>query len=468
MIRTTAIAMLLSSIVLQVTCWGQEKEKIALLLDRSPAPANAIAYINVPALHTLMQEAGFAGQPSTPIQELWFVAGFDFAAMRPKWEAGYAELDKTINAEQLASALGGYVDTVENHQVVHSPHQTYFIPGKEHPERLGILRPTDRSLLAGWLSPSINVRYTPFLDGQANQPEAYLSFMLAIDLKNVFSPIPLAARLQRLESLKSNPAESVANTLSSIEGFSVIVGRKSLQQCIVKFHFSSSPASLRLIAPELLAEILATNGLAAPEVKAWNVTVDENVLALQGPITQTTLSGLLSLFSMQSQAERAENRTSISESDKEVRAALQSKHYFDEVIAVVERTRDHKSKTSGAMASWNDKRARQIDELGTLDVDPELVQFGANVAELLRGNALSVQQTNIDAGKLKARQSLDYGYYDDYYGYYNLNDNTDYQRVTSAVARGTAYKDYRQALNQIDQLTAQIRRQMTEKYEMQF
>ncbi len=110
---------------------------------------------------------------------------------------------------------------------------------------------------------------------------------MAVQLSNVVSPAPLAARLSGMESLKGNPAESIADTLASIEGFSIIVGRESLQQCIVKFEFARSPASLRLIAADLLAEILEKNGLAAPEVKTWSAKVDGNVLALQGPITNS-------------------------------------------------------------------------------------------------------------------------------------------------------------------------------------
>lgn len=447
---------------------AQEKEKIKLLLDRSPSPANAIGYINVPALNKLMKDAGFTQQGSTSIEDVWLIADLDLAKFRPKWEAGYATLKRPVTATQLADLLGGYVDTVEDREVVFSPKQAYFIPGTDHPERLGILRPADRSLLADWLSPNINVQYTPFLNAQADQPESYLSFMFAAELENVLSPVPLATRLATVEALKSNPPESVAEILASIQGFTVIVGRQSLQQCIVKFQFTKSPSSLKLIAPELLAEIMERNGSAAPEVKTWKATVEGNALALQGPLTQATLSGLLGIFSVQSQAERAARQSTLQDNDKEKQMAYQSKYYFDEVNSIIEGTRGHKAQTTGAMASWNDKRARKIDEMGTLNVDPEMVQYGVNVAELLRGNALSVRQTNIDAGKVKASQTLDNGYYNDGYGYYNYNNTTDYQRVTDAMARGNAYGNYHAALNQIDQLTAEVRRKMTDKYQIQF
>ncbi|TWU01588.1 hypothetical protein [Neorhodopirellula pilleata] len=463
----TLIHAALLSIYLVCPTMAEDKEKIAMLLDRSPSPANAIGYINVPSLNRLMKDAGFSSQATNTIEEVWFIADMDLAGLRPKWEAGYAVLKQPVDADRLAESLGGYVDTVENQKVVHSPQQTYFVPGTTHPERLGILRPTDRALLAGWLTPTLNIQYSPYLSAQANQPEAYLSFMMTVELKNLISPVPLAKRLEGLKSLQSNRPEAVAKILASIEGISVIVGRQSLQQFIVKFQFSKSPSSLNSIAPDMLAEILEKNGFAAPEVKTWKASTEGNELSLQGPVTQTTLSGLLSIFSLQSQAERVANRPSLAD-DKEKQIAYQSKHYFDEINSIIEQTRDHQSQTAGAMASWNDKRARQIDELTTLNVDPEMIQYGTNVAELLRGNALSVRQTNIEAGKIKANQGLDNGYYNDGSGYYNFNSSTDYQRVTDAMARGNAYGSYREALNQIDQMTAAVRREMTQKYQMQF
>ena len=427
-----ALALLfsISSSVIQ----AEEKAKIELLLDRSPAPGNAIGYVNVPALNKLMKDAGFSPAAASAVSEVWFLADLDIGSLRPKWEAGYAVLNQPVDAKKLADRLGGYVDNVVNHDVVHAPNQTYFVPGEDHPERLGILRPTDRSLLAGWLTPVIDVKYTPFLSAHAKQPESYLSFMLAIDLNNVLSPIPLKTRLEGLKSLKSNSPESVAGTLASIEGCSIIVGRRSLNECIAKFEFSKSPSSLKLIAPELLAEILQRNGTDAPEVKQWEVSVEGNSLSLKGPVTQSSLSGLMGIFSLQSQAQQAAARASLSEQSEEQRVAYESKHYFDEVNSIIE----------------------------------HMIQYGTNVAELLRGNALTVRQTNIDAGKVKASQSLDTGYYNDGYGYYNTNSTTDYQRVTSAIAQGNAYGNYREALNQIDKLTAAMRRDMTQKYKMQF
>ncbi len=136
------------------TVKAQDSEKLPLLLSRSPSPANTVAYIHVPALNKLIKDAGFTGELASSLNEVWVVADLDLGVLRPKWEAGYATVKQPITPEDLAKRVGGYIDTVQHVKVVHSPQQTYFVPGVEHPERLGMLRPTDRSLLARWLTPA--------------------------------------------------------------------------------------------------------------------------------------------------------------------------------------------------------------------------------------------------------------------------------------------------------------------------
>lgn len=444
-----------------------QDEKLPMLLKRSPSQANAMGYVNVKAINELMSDAGFADRVSDSVDEFWFISDLNLMNLRPKWEAGYATLEQSVNAEDLAARVGGYVDTLNGQDVVWSPTQTYLYPGKEN--RLGVLRPADRSLLSGWLLSSGDVHFSPYLESHANQPESYLSMMLAVQVANVFSPVPLAERLKEFTSLKSNSPDSVAKILASAVGMNIIVGRRSLNECILTIDFAKSPASLKAIANELFAEMLERSGSAAPEVLSWKVKIEGNQMTMKGPIGEATLNGLLGIFSLEDEASRTVRLTKDGGSQgktEQEQVGYRSKNYFDQVNAIVEQTRKHKSKTTGALAKWNDQRARQIDELGTLKVDPEMVQYGTNVSETLRGNALTVRQGNIDAGKVKASQSLNNGYYGN--GYYDANSSTDYQAVTTAYASGNAYADYQSALNQIDKLMAETRRKMTSKYSIQF
>lgn len=459
-----------------------QEAKLDGLLRRSPSRANAVGYLNLPALDTLMKNAKMPSRLTGNIEDIWLIANMDPGSLRPKWEAGYATLGNPIEAKKLADSLGGYVDTVAGTEVVWSPRQMYLVPGKEN--RLGVLRPADRAMLSEWLEPGVAARRSEYLLEQSQQSEEFLSLMVALDIEDLMSPHPLAKKLEGFESLKKNKPESVASILASARGVSVIVGRRSLGECIFTVEFTKSPSSLLPIANGLLKEILDRNGTAAPEVLSWKVKADDNKLTFQGPLSESSLAGLLGVFSLRDQAESVAQLAK-----KEVDAAnpsggpngYQSKAYFDDVNLQVEAVRRHKAQSMGARAKWNEQHARRIDEMGTLDVDPAMVDYGANVANMLRGNALTMQKAAIAGGAVKAQQGLSsgisyggtasYGYGGYSYsgsGYYDPNTAGDYQAVTTAKARSVGYSDYQSMLKDLDAMTAQVRRDMTTKYNMQF
>lgn len=164
----------------------------------------------------------------------------------------------------------------------------------------------------------------------------------------------------------------------------------------------------------------------------------------------------------------------------------ESKTYFGKVTGFVERVRKYSAQTSGFRAKWNDQQARYIDELGTLNIDQQLIDYGADFANLLRGDALMIRTGNIEAGEIKAAQGLGqplsgvgsagfgfggFGGVGDYSNFgFNVDPNTsvDYQSVTNAQAAGAANSDYRSTLSANDKVTVEIRRAMTAKFNVQF
>ncbi len=488
--KYTVACLLVAATLTSVPSRGQgqsedQQPKLAKLLERSPAPANSVLYVNIPALNKLTKDAELSTRVTENIKELWMISDLDFVKLHPRWEAGYATLASPADAAKLASSVSGYVDTVVGHDVVWSPRQSYLVPLKDN--RLGFLRPANRSLLGRWVTPGGAVNDSTYLAKISNQPESYLSMMLGADLNNMFSAVPLEAKLKNFESLQAQPPKTVAGILASVRGLSVIIGRESLSQCILAVDFDKSPSSLKPIARDLLAEILERSGTAAPEVLTWEAKVEGNRMSFQGPISEASLTGLLNIFSLLGTAESVSDKLitlTDSPGSQADRIAYTTKHYFDEVTKRIEQLRKHKSKTTGGMAKWNEQQARMLDEMGTLNVDPVMVQFGTDVAGLLRGNSLTMRQTNIQAGKVKAEQSLQSGtsynvggYSGGFYGggvgysssgYYNPNSTADYQTITDANARGNNYANYQSVLAQIDNMTAEIRKTMTDKYQMQF
>jgi hypothetical protein len=112
-----------------------------------------------------------------------------------------------------------------------------------------------------------------------------------------------------------------------------------------------------------------------------------------------------------------------------------------------------------------ERYARRIDELPTLHVDELLLDYGDKLAETLRIMSLSKRQAGIRYG---VRASEGNGYYDGYdYGsnaYSSAADRSQARKEEMAVAQ----VDRVQGWALIDDATADIRRTLTKKYNIEF
>jgi hypothetical protein len=303
-----------------------------------------------------------------------------------------------------------------------------------------------------------------YLFKQSEQPEKFLSYLLAVDLKDYFSPRIVAERLKEFESTKDQNVEEIAKKIATIQGASIIIGRNSLSECIASFEFAESPAELVSIAVPLLDDILKHNGSAVPDILDWKVSVKDNTLNLKGQISVASLDSLIHVFSLANHAERIAREPESTESSRPQpeASAYDTRHYFDSVTSIVESIRKQSKQDVATRARWSDQKARRIDELSTLNVDPEMVDYGAKVAGMLRESALRIRGVNIQAHTQKAQLG---GYYT---SGYSANTNAEYRIGIQAGATGTGSFDYRQTLSQIDQMTGDIRRSMTQKYSSAF
>ncbi len=461
-------------------CYGQES-KLSVLLRRTPSTPNAMAYIHVPSLNKLMSTQNMRLEFTDNVEEAWLISQLDIQRLRPEWEAGLVTLREEIGVDALALGVDGYVDEVAGKKVVWSPQQSYLLPLSS--KRLGIMRPANRSLLSKWIDSTLLGDVPAYLKTQANQPEQFLALMIAIEVKDLFSPAALSKKLQNFESTKQTDVKAIAGVLASTQGMSIIVGRKGLSECILSIEFGVAPTALQPIANQLLNEILNNNGSAAPEILAWKTTISGNTLTFRGPIAEDSLHGLVGIFSLASQAEnvleevgtRSKLREPLSGPSAAVPQSAsrsyqssvdESKKYFDRVKGYVERVRTYKAQSTGFRAKWNQQNARRMDELPILGVDTKLVEYGADVANLLRGNAKEIRGINVAAGQQVADFQMQQGFFGDGFGMVGANNNL--QTATVARATGSGFLTYQDVMIEIEKMTADIRREMTVKYNVQF
>ena len=130
---------------------------------------------------------------------------------------------------------------------------------------------------------------------------------------------------------------------------------------------------------------------------------------------------------------------------------------------------------------WIDRYATKIDHLPILHVDSDLLDYGENLADTLRYMSGSRKMGRLQAGAAARSErsqggmntGFNSGYGNQGYGYRNFGYNGQRSRETAAgnaalnaAASGTAVK--LQGWNLIDSATTDVRRAMTERYNIEF
>ena len=160
--------------------------------------------------------------------------------------------------------------------------------------------------------------------------------------------------------------------------------------------------------------------------------------------------------------------------------AANSQRYYHAVKKLLDDLRQQKNRTYNASAQAYQRYAQQIDELPILGVDPELLKWGGDVAVTLRGLAglarATLSQKNVAA--MNYARAVSQGSYNssDAWGYrYTIPAGTAVDTgavgqinnlMATAGANEVAVRN--QTWNNIDTATAQVRRKMTEKYQVEF
>ena len=138
------------------------------------------------------------------------------------------------------------------------------------------------------------------------------------------------------------------------------------------------------------------------------------------------------------------------------------------------------SYTTGSIAKWLTNYGRKINNLSLLNVDPEMIEFGTNVAMTL-SQAGQVLTTGNIQGSIAARNTGGNPYYynGDYANGWGYRGSTYRNRADARVTtaeranvkanvRGQSAQMTRQVLSGIDALAAEIRVKMVQKYQLDF
>lgn len=465
------------------------------VLRSCPKTANAIVQGDLVALRKLTLGTPLHEDLPGNVSRVRIAAELDLESFQPEWEIGYAVVEKMATAEVLAQREGGYVDTLQGRSIVWTPNQMYLVPLADN--IVSIVRPSDRKFVGQWLKKDRSNVVSSYLQQAAGRANELHAVTIALDLEDVISTGVLVDRLKQTKSLQGKNLNEIANSIASMRGVTISVAKAGLD-ATVQIDFQDPPSELLPVAKAFFGEALAARGIQLDQYADWNLSSINGGKTLQfnGPIAAEALDDLLGMFTLHrtsgsvAKADRPIDTTSSPSGSVATSPSVvadNTREYFRKVVNIVHRVRDYSANNTGERAQWNSNMANRIDEMPTLDVDPQMVIFGAEVAKSLRSNSMSMTLTNIaqgaaavasDAGTAGystatgagtlAGMGYGYGGYGNYGGYggnfVDPNSPVKYYRMGQAQGN-TSFKEL---MARLEQSIADMRRTMTEKYKIQF
>lgn len=476
------------------------------LLAKVPPAANSLVLINVEKTlnSPLAEEDGwgkklelaYVDQPvflPPEATKLVMAASLQTGeGFRRNWEMAVMELSSPMGMSSIARSEGGYVDTLRDTEVAWTPSNAYFVSLSDR--MLGVMFPADRQVVSRWIAfAKQNVRpmMSSYLREATNKTSDNVQILLAMDLTDVVQPHELNDKVQQLELFKKIKMDNktAVPLISSLRGASlrIMVGDKAEAQ--LRIDFAQDITALDRIAGDLVIHVLEQIGVTIPGLEDWQTKVVGTSIRMQGELSQDSQRRIFSLVELPSakfsllkdvpppptDGPGGTGGTSGSQ-ESLIREASQT--YFSSIQVLL---KDLKRELQGNKASSAimERYAGRIDRMPILNVDDDLLDYGSGVAETLRGMALSRRQGGISAGTQTT--GMGGAGYTGYQYNYNWFTHTYKEDLYSGARQGAAdraaikaqamaeSKNVRvEGSKQIADATAQIRRQMTKKYGVEF
>ena len=239
----------------------------------------------------------------------------------------------------------------------------------------------------------------------------------------------------------------------------------------VALDFGKDADALKPILNKLVDAVLQRVGASTDEFTEWKWTVKGSRVTGTGPISPGSGRRLLSILEPPSITQVMSAASSEAPSDNKV--GKTSQKYCKSIQVLLDDLSKTLHKTKDNHALWFERYGRKIDDLPKLNVDPDLLDFSAKVSSSLRYQGQVQRMSNIQAGTRTVQSGANYasgaGYVGPYgaYGWYkgvNSQAADTIQAEQNQAAKQVRFSEWKQ----IEDGLADIRRTMTEKYQLEF
>jgi hypothetical protein len=472
------------------------------LLRRVPDSANFALFANIRALYNsplgvqrnwagLVQRNYAGGLTSLPpnAERLVVAQRLDPSTMQYSWRLELVQLSSPINAEDVARREQGTLEKIRGLSVVMSPRRSFFV--QFAPQVVAEAHPADRQKLCRWLyfcERNEKPVVSEYLREAAASAVGGAQAVMAVDLKDMFDPAGVSARMQNAKWLKGREVNrvAVAQTLTGILGLQIRIQVDKEIEGEVRLDFSDSAEPLHRVAKDLILSAMEAMGASLDDMDNWQARVEGNAVVLRGPLTERGAKLLLSPGTNRITGTAYQDITRTEATPPDPKAAS-SMNYFRSVNSLLNELNTGKdTKKLQARRYWYEQYATKLDSLPMLNVDEELLQWGAAVSQALRQMAALASATRTAGNQITAQtvsQEVWYqtpvagGYaYGPYagggwsYGANQIGHYDNYQAVSNLCAQvaGNEKALREQTWNNINKATLDVRRKMVQKYQVEF
>ena len=483
---------------------GFGAEQFDALLARVPESANGVIFINVPGLHKsalgkrehwdIQHQTNYLGGvtaiPPT-VNRMVIAAQINARTLGKAWSVAIAEMNKQVSMSNIAQHEGGTLDDVGGLPGVASPCDAYFV--QFGPQTVGTMFPALRQEVSRWIRfarQNSQPLVSPFLRDAA--PNAYnpSQVVMAVDMTDLLDPKQLARALAQMKTFAKNKVDfdELATTLSSIKGIRFSVRVDSEINGKLTLEFGKSVGSIQELLKPLILELMADRSASIEDMDDWKAGGAYTSYSLEGKLTTKGLRQVMSIIQMPICRFQGQVPTSGPGANPKAAASLAYYKAINTLIDELEVKQGAKKQSFQRVGIWHAKYAEKIDALPLLNVDEELLNWGAKVSSMLRALASSFAGIELSLGTVQKYKTAftvtspaywggvgAYGAYGGYAGYgayspatsYDTNNYAQIRSMQDAVAnQGTVARNEIWRIINDDQ--AAMRRKMTAKYNVAF
>lgn len=488
--------------------------------NRVPADANTLILINAEkmfgspvadrerwaARRKAAYDAGVSALPPDATEVL--LAGrSDHEFGESLWELGMINLRNERNVSSVAARYGGTMDEINGRSATRLPGDHYVV--QMGPSMLASYTPANRQDVARWLRQtdvtSAGGTLPPYLErafGYATKVGTPI--VMAMDISGAISKEEVKQRAASMQSLKSLniPIDQLADLIHGTQGITLGISIDENEVGAIRVDFDQSPEILAQVGKPLLIEILQRQGAMIDDIRDWTPSVEGNTFLLRGKLSNEGTRKVMSVLELPASMSQAMQDANSPGADKEGTAKLlATQQYWKQLTSMMDDLREKPKrdhvKTFGQAAMWYDRYARKIDRLPIMNVDEDLLNFGATIANSFRNCESIMKGVGMRTSlRTASNQASSGGYANTAYGGYRANSGTSgtnginygpmsvtggvsamnaslqEQGRTNAIIRGqertSGAANVQQIWQQIDEATAAMRRELVNKYSADF